>query len=95
MLTQLCQAGKFRKLRGVVVGEMADCKPHMEAFANVSVHDAIRECFKNTKIPVIYDFPAGHGRNQITFPIGVPVQISADAKTKSSYVNFLKAGCRE
>jgi muramoyltetrapeptide carboxypeptidase len=98
MLTQLLHAGKFDGVRGVVFGQMALCEPYPiekdpdQTTALGAIRLALGAYLKKRRIPTIYDFPAGHGKPQITFPIGVKVKLVAD-QTKPS-VCFLEAGCR-
>ena len=91
MLTELEHAGKFKKLRGIMFGQMTDCNPHGAAYADVDVLKTIKSCLSNLSIPIVYDFPAGHGRPQMTFPLGVPVEIKAPSKGKP-IVHFLESG---
>lgn len=87
LLTQLIHAGKLDRVKGVVLGEFTEC----------GTPEDLQWMFKNTlvpflkkkKIPLVWGFPAGHGKPQITFPIGTMVEIKASNKNPS--VTFVEA----
>ncbi len=87
MLTQLRHAGAFDKVKGIVFGEMASCLPHAKAFKHVNAKAAIAHALQGLKIPVILDFPAGHGSTQYTIPLGQNVELLAAARS-IPIVNF-------
>jgi muramoyltetrapeptide carboxypeptidase len=96
MLTQLKHANKFKKVKGIIFGKMHQCDPLEHQLKNdpqtFSAKMAIIEALGDLshKIPVLYDFPSGHGPTQIAFPIGLPVRI----QTHSPQVVFLESLCR-
>ncbi|MBI3544597.1 MAG: LD-carboxypeptidase [Deltaproteobacteria bacterium] len=98
MLTQLLHAGKLDKVKGVVFGQMVGCEPGPESRDpnKTGALDALRLAvlpfLKKKGIPALFNFPAGHGMPQITFPIGTKVELRADPK-KPCLV-FLEAGVK-
>ncbi len=74
---RLQHAGKFRKIKGLVLGRMLDSsgKDH-------DLRGFLEKMFKHRDIPILYGFPSGHlrlpGGLQVTLPLGVPVTIDAD-----------------
>ena len=98
MLTQLLHAGKLDHVRGIVFGQMVHCDPAENSrdpnktTAIEAIRLAIGRHISKQKIPVIYNFPAGHGMPQITFPIGVKVELRADISRPE--VVFLESGVR-
>lgn len=64
----LKQAGVFDKINGLILGEFLDCTT--DNVLSFSVDELIEEYFSVLNIPVIYNFPYGHGANKITMPIG-------------------------
>ncbi len=76
MLTQLLHAGKLDKIKGLVLGQLELCnapelsKDPSQTSAIEALEQAILPFLKRKRIPVVYNFPAGHGSPQITFPIG-------------------------
>ncbi len=70
MLTHLRLSGRFRRVRGVVVGRLKDCGSAAEIDA------LLREFFGSLAIPVVRDLPFGHYGDNLLLPIGVPVRLS-------------------
>jgi muramoyltetrapeptide carboxypeptidase len=82
-LLQLSQARKFERVRGVVVGDLADCEwsdgggspwPHTK-----TLEEVLEERLGSLGVPVIYKLPFGHGKHNATVPLGV--QAALDAST--------------
>lgn len=96
MFTQLLHARKLDGVKALVIGQMAHCDPPAEAKdpSRTSALDAIKSAIgahlERAKIPAVYNFPAGHGMPQITFPIGAMVEVRA--KAEKPEVVFLEAG---
>lgn len=75
MLTQLKLSGKFRGIRGVLVGKLKDC-----GGGKVEELDSLlREFFSELGIPVVRDLPFGHHADNLLLPIGRRMQIDTDA----------------
>jgi len=97
-LLQLSQAGKFERVRGVVVGDLEGCEwkseeggapwPHTK-----TLEEMLEERLASLGVPVIYKLPFGHGTHNATLPLGV--QATLDAGTCSLVVTepaLLRAG---
>lgn len=80
MLTQLTLAKKLKTLKGVIFGSLVYDGPES------AMKEAILHGLQGFKGPVLYGFPAGHGKCKITFPLGVKVRIDSAKKT----VDFLE-----
>src|SRR5690606_36764319 len=80
MLTHLRLAGWFRKVAGVVVGELVDCDPPAGR-PSLTPAEVLRDRLGDLGVPCIVDFPCGHGRCQLTLPLGARVVLDADAGT--------------
>jgi len=80
MLTQLVQAGKFEGVRGVVFGEMLNCRQNADQ--GYSLEEVIMDVLGETTFPILYGFPTGHtsGPNAIV-PFGVRARLSLGAAT--------------
>lgn len=79
MLWHLKQAGKFKGIRGIVFGEMVNCLPHSKTGG--SFKEILKDVFVGSSFPVLTNFPSGHGREMLTFPIGVEARMDTKFKT--------------
>ncbi len=84
-LLQLTQAGKFKRVRGVVIGDLVGCEwndgggapwPHTKV-----LEEMLAERLRPLGVPVIYRLPFGHGRYIATFPLGVQATLDAGTGT--------------
>jgi muramoyltetrapeptide carboxypeptidase len=82
-LLQLSQAGKFERVKGVVIGDLTGCEwndgggspwPHTR-----TLEEVLEERLSLLGVPVIYKLPFGHGTHMATVPLGV--QATLDAST--------------
>jgi len=74
MLTQMKYAGCFDGLSGLVLGSFEDCGKLNDIFRIVA------DTFKDMDIPILAGFDIGHGRDNITIPIGIEATLDADRK---------------
>ena len=74
MLTQLRLAGKFTKLRGIILGTFSECEPLTEGY---TLEETLREGLAELELPILGKFPAGHGRENWAIPLGVTVRLDA------------------
>lgn len=77
MLRQLAMAGKFRRLSGLLLGSFTGCGRGGAARAGELLLEAAGE----RNIPVAAGFPAGHGRSNATFPLGVEALLDTGARS--------------
>lgn len=76
LLTHLVQAGKFRGVRGIVLGDFPDCQT--PSGSSVSVRDVCRRILAPLRVPIVYGAPIGHtARPMLTLPIGVQARLHA------------------
>ncbi len=81
MLMQLKLAGKFEAVRGIIFGEMMDCR--QSADQDYSLEEVMLRVVGDLGIPVAFGLRSGHvSRANITLPIGVRarLEVGADAK---------------
>jgi muramoyltetrapeptide carboxypeptidase len=72
MLTQMKMAGCFQGIKGVVAGSFNDC-------GNRSmIQEIIFETFDEYQIPVLAGMEAGHGRVNLSFPMGIEVKLDTE-----------------
>jgi muramoyltetrapeptide carboxypeptidase len=79
MLTHLKLAGKFEGLAGVVFGDFTQC----DGEGSRDVKTVIGEMFHDAPFPVVMGMAAGHGAENLAFPLGVTMALDADAGTLS------------
>jgi len=75
MLTQLKLAGCLEGLCGVALGRFDRCGPLEEIYA------AVADIFADAGIPVLAGFEAGHGGENLTFPLGLMARLDTGAGT--------------
>jgi len=81
LLLHLLQAGKFRGVRGIVLGDFPDCEPPQEG--SPSVRDVCRRILAPLRVPVIFGAPIGHTtRPLLTLPFGVRARLRAAGEGK-------------
>lgn len=88
MLNYLKTLGKFDGLAGVVFGRFLGCtNGEDDLTADQVIEEIIKENFSDYKIPILLDFPSGHGEEQVCLPFGVEVEVDG----ASSTLTFLEA----
>ena len=76
MLLHLQQAGKFRGVRGIVLGDFPDCET--PEGSTVSVRDVCRRVLAPLRVPIVFGAPIGHTvRPMLTLPFGVRARLRA------------------
>jgi muramoyltetrapeptide carboxypeptidase len=75
MLMQLKLAGKFQGVRGIVFGEMLDCR--QTASQDYTLEEVVMRVVGDLGIPVAYGVRSGHVTSgNITLPIGVEASLA-------------------
>ena len=75
-LIHLQQAGKFKDVRGIVLGDFPDCAAPVEG--SPTVLDVCERILKPLGIPILFGAPVGHTvRPMLTVPLGVRARLSA------------------
>lgn len=80
MLSTLKLAGAFDRLGGVVLGAFTNCNPG-DGYGTLTLDEVFDDYFKPLNVPVFSGASFGHIKRKLTLPIGVPVEIDADAGT--------------
>ncbi len=80
MLTQLRLAGKLDEVAGFLLGSFIDCEPTQ---ADYTLREPLKEILAGLQVPVLANFPAGHGPENWALPLGVRVRLDADARAVS------------
>ncbi|MBA3734190.1 MAG: LD-carboxypeptidase [Actinobacteria bacterium] len=84
MLTQLRNAGKLNRIKGVAIGEMYKCEEWRQPepwLRSRSMEDVFEHHLGPLDVPVVHNLPLGHGDHLCTIPLGVTATIDADAHT--------------
>lgn len=72
MLVQMRLAGCFRELAGLFWGDFVDCGQAQSIAEIICAH------FKESPYPVVTGFPIGHGRVNLTLPLGLEAVLTTD-----------------
>jgi len=77
MLMQLKLAGKLKDVRGMVFGEMLDCRQSPDQ--DYTLEEVILRIVESLRIPVAFGLRSGHvSRANITLPIGVRARLTVE-----------------
>lgn len=79
MLSTLKLAGALDKLAGVVLGAFTNCGPGDGSYGTLTLDEVFDDYFKPLNVPVYGGALFGHIRRKFTLPVGLPVEIDADA----------------
>ena len=80
MLTQLRLAGLLGGIRGFVFGSCRDCDPG-EGYGSLTLEEVLDEHVRPLGVPAYQGAMIGHQARQFTLPLGVEVELDADAGT--------------
>jgi len=77
MLMQLKLAGKLKDVRGMIFGEMLDCRQGPDQ--DYTLEEVILRIVEDLRIPVAFGLRSGHvSRANITLPIGVRARLTVE-----------------
>lgn len=85
-LTHLNLAGRLQRIKGLIIGTFTDAGHRERSLLQNTVEQRARELLAETDIPVWSHLPVGHGRRNITLPIGLEVEMNSSTQKLS----FLK-----
>jgi muramoyltetrapeptide carboxypeptidase len=72
MLVQMKLAGCFEGLAGIILGSFESCGSLDET------RQIVRATFESQRIPILAGLEAGHGKNNMTLPMGIEATLDAD-----------------
>ncbi len=81
MLMQLKLAGKLKGVRGIIFGEMLDCR--QSSTQDYTLEEVVLRIVGDLGIPVAFGLRSGHvSRANITLPIGVKARLEVGSEVK-------------
>ncbi len=90
-LMHLMQAGKFRGVAGILLGEFPECEPPA---GEETVRDVARRILASVGSPVVWGVPAGHTeRPALTLPLGVAARLQAPEPPGEPVLEILEPAC--
>jgi muramoyltetrapeptide carboxypeptidase len=81
MLSTLKLSGALDRLAGVVLGGFTNCGPGDGSYGTLTLDEVFDDYFGPLKVPVYSGAQFGHIRRKFTLPVGLDVEIDADAGT--------------
>jgi muramoyltetrapeptide carboxypeptidase len=88
MLTQLRLAGKLDSIAGILLGRFTDCEPTQGTY---TLRECLQDRVADLNVPVLANFPSGHGGENWALPLGVKIRLNADSRL----VEFLEPAVRQ
>lgn len=80
LLSTLKLAGALDRLAAVVIGAFTNCTPG-EGYGTLTLDEILDDYFAGLGVPVYIGASFGHIRRKMTLPLGLPVEVDADAGT--------------
>ena len=81
MLSTLKISGVLPRLAGVVLGAFTKCEPGDGRYGTLTLDEVFDDYFKPLNVPVYSGAMFGHIRRKFTLPVGLEVELDADAGT--------------
>ena len=75
MLTHLELSGRLEQISGLIAGRFDQCGEEE------AIDRLLKDRLARLNIPVLTDFPAGHGPDNLAWPLGIKSELDADDKT--------------
>jgi len=88
MLVHMRKAGMFDNIKGLILGELVNMKDQKIPFGK-STDEIVIDVCGNLDMPIITNFPCGHGKYQATMPISTSVRL--DATSSSPILTILES----
>ncbi len=76
MLTHLRNAGVFRKISGLILGDFHRCWAEDDG-ESMPLFEIVRQLIPDEHIPVLAGLPFGHSKYKMTIPLGVEAEIDS------------------
>ena len=82
MLQSMKRAGYFKNLKGVVVGSISKVRENTTPWGK-PVEQLIRDVFDEYNIPILFDFPAGHEKDNRALILGRTITMDVGKETST------------
>ncbi|HOW52435.1 MAG TPA: LD-carboxypeptidase [bacterium] len=86
LVTQLRLAGKFAKIKGLIIGDCSYKESHPPVEKQVDARMIVERSGIDAKIPVMSEFPVGHGDKNMAFLLGATATMDTEARTLSYHL---------
>jgi len=83
MLSQMKMAGMFKQIKGVITGSFEQCDNDQY------LQEIVVEIFEEYNIPIITGIDAGHGKINLSLPMGREIEINTAMETKTLKINWV------
>ena len=81
-LSELKLAGKLDLVNGIIIGRFSRRETEApDRSTDFKMHQVFQQYFSIMKVPVIFNFPSGHGSKNVSLPLGCIVEINTDYET--------------
>ena len=81
MLSTLMLCGALQQVAGVVLGAFTKCEPGDGNYGTLTLDEVFDDYFLKLNVPVYSGAQFGHIRRKFTLPVGLDVEMDADAGT--------------
>jgi muramoyltetrapeptide carboxypeptidase len=79
MLYQLKRSGKLKNLAALIVGDFSDMQDTDRPFGKM-IYEIVSDIVAEYDYPVCFNFPVGHGNENVALKVGVKYKIAVDKK---------------
>ena len=79
MLVQMRTSGMFDQINGLIIGELENMKDQEIKFGR-DTDEIILDICGDLDIPILSNFPCGHGKYQATLPISITTELDTSKK---------------
>jgi len=82
MMMSLKHSGKLKEIAGLIVGGLSEMKDNHIPFG-LSAHEIVANALKEYKIPICFNFPAGHVEPNLSLIMGRRISLEVNSKGAS------------
>jgi len=79
ILVHMRTAGMFENIKGLIIGKLDELKDNDIPFGR-DTDEIVLDICGDLNIPIVSNFPCGHGTYQTTLPISIPVELDANGQ---------------